>query len=215
MGSDVLVYLYIIANAIAFLSSLPVHRLDIFPYRVISTVMALDLIVELWANIMWAQFHLSNLPVYNFAMLAEFWLYAFYFGEVLRSRLVQRMIRVYLWLLPPVWLILAFFHVRDWSSFFFVFGAIFTIILSAINYYQLFTAERLVRLSTSFEFWIATGLIIFYSISFPYLGMLNFLNKNHLSIALTMLTVLHIANIIFYLIFTYAFLCTKRIRRSS
>ncbi|HVU95444.1 MAG TPA: hypothetical protein VHE34_09475 [Puia sp.] len=212
-----LVYLYITSIAIAFIASLPVHRWGVFSYRVISTIMGLDLVVELWANFLWFAFRMNNLPIYNFAMLAEFWLYAFYFDEILVNRTVRPLIKAYLWLLPAVWLILVILHQHDWSSIFFVIGAIFTIFLAAFNYYQLFTADELVRLGASFEFWVATGLILFYGLNFPYLGMLNFLNKHYPDLARAMITGLQVLNIIFYSIFTYAFVCLRRyhIRKSS
>ena len=101
-----------------------------------------------------------------------------------------------------------------WDSHFLVIGSLATVLLSANYYYELFTADELVKLSTSFEFWIATALIIFYACNLPYLGILQLLTKNLTPLATRLIQSLQIFNILFYSMITYAYLCRIRIAKS-
>jgi len=76
-------YLYILCIFAAFLSSLSVYRLDAAHYKVIAIVTTLDLVLEVWANVL-AAHHLSNIAVYNLALLSEFILYGLYYLLILK-----------------------------------------------------------------------------------------------------------------------------------
>ena len=160
--------------------------------------------------------HRSNVPLYNTFMLVEFWVYAFYFRWIILSTAIRKIINFFLLLFPIFWAIVVFgaFGIDKWNSYVAIIGSFFTICFSVSYYYQLFTQKDLVRLDITPEFWIATGLIIFYACNLPYVGMLNFLVKNYLLLARQLLTVLGILNIIMYSIFIYAFVCRIIIKKS-
>jgi hypothetical protein len=160
--------------------------------------------------------HQSNVPLYNLFMLVEFWVYGYYYKCIIEPGRLKRLIRFYLWLFPVFWVVVVFFlfGLAKWNSYVAVGGSFFTICFSGGYYYQLFTQEELVRLDITPEFWIATGLIIFYACNLPYTGMLNFLVKNYLDLARNLLTVLDILNLVMYSLFIYAFLCRMIIKKS-
>ena len=147
----------------------------------------------------------------------EAWAYALYYSLILENRKLKTVIRLFLYLFPVFWFIVVFgiFGFSNWNSYLAVTGSLFTICLSIAYYYQLFTASDLVKLTASSEFWIATGLILCYSCSLPYTGMMNFLNKNYPVLSRQLLTMLQILNILMYLFFTYAYICKILIRKSS
>jgi hypothetical protein len=65
------------------------------------------------------------------------------------------------------------------------------------------------------EFWIATGMLIFYMAALPFYGTLNFLLAYHHGVAKTLYKVLLIIDTIMYAIFSYGYLCkTINIRKS-
>src|SRR5215471_15262127 len=139
-------------------------------------ILGCDLVIEILANFFVAALHLrTNSPLYNVAMLIEFWGYALYYRFIIEKPAFKRIITWYLYLFPVFWVLLVFpiFKVDNWNSYIAVFGCICVILFSSVLYYQLFTAEKLVRLAYSFEFWVATALILFYSVNFTYLGMLH------------------------------------------
>jgi len=204
---------------IAFLVSLISFRLN-FPLhlRVFSLLLGCDFLVEFSCNFLVRPFHFkSNVPLYNVFMLVEFWTYAWFFRTILQNRLLKKLIGYYLVLLPIFWIVVVFFvfGIGHWNSYLSITGSLFTVCMAAAFYYQLFTAPDLIRLTVSAEFWIATALIIFYACNLPYLGMLNFITGEYLSLARNLLMVLQVLNIVMYSLFTLAFLCRIRTMKSS
>jgi len=206
-----LVFLYIVFIALAFLGSILLYdRRNPAYLRIFSIILGCDLIIEIAANYLLKPLHLhSNNGLYNVAMLIEFWGYAYYYSYVIQSRLVKKIISVYLVLFPVIWVVLVFLvqSFNFWNSYLSVIGSLVLIILSACMYYQIFTADKLIKLTTSFGFWIATGLIIFYSCNFVYLGMLNYLSIKYRGLASNLLQLLQVLNIVYYAIVLYAFIC--------
>lgn len=215
-----LIYIVIAVIGIAFLSSLRAFRLD-FPLhlKVFSLLLGLDFLVEFFSTVIVHRFHLrTNVPLYNCFMLVEFWIYGWFFRTVLTSPLLKRLIGYYLVLLPVFWVIVVFFvfGLRQWNSYLAITGSLFTVSMAAAFYFQLFTAPELTRLTSSPEFWIATGLIILYTCDLPYLGTLNFMSREYLPLAKKLLFIIQLLNIIMYSLFTMGFLCrTSTMRLSS
>lgn len=210
-----LTYIYTGIIGIAFLSSLISFRLG-YPWhlRLFSLLLGLTFIVEGVAVTM-MKARVNNVGVYNTFMLVEFWAYAYYYSLIIKIRSAQKVIRWFLWLFPIFWVLAVFvlFGWKKWNSYVVVAGSLFVIYFSAVYYYQLFTQPTLVRLSRTPEFWISTGLILFYSCNLPYIGMLNFLVTNYLLLARRLMDALDILNIVMYSIFIYAYLCKISIKK--
>lgn len=215
-----LVNIYISFIAIAFLSSLNAFRLD-FPIhlKVFSLLLGYDLLNELCSNLLLKSvFHMrSNVEFYNIFMLVEFGVYAWFFRSILTNALLKRLIGYYLVLLPAFWIFAVFFifGLDHWNSYMAIAGSLFTVCMAVAFYFQLFTANELIRLSRSPEFWISTGIILFYTINLPYLGMLDFITRDYILLARALLAGLQILNMLMYSLFTLAFLCTTRITKLS
>jgi hypothetical protein len=86
-------------------------------------------------------------------------------------------------------------------------------------YHQLIIAREIQSLRRLPEFWIATGMLIFYLGALPYFGMLNFLIKYNVEVARSLLKVLKVLDTLMYVLFSYGFLCriinTKKSLSSS
>ena len=210
-----LTYIYLAAIAVAFLASLtvwrpggPVHL------RLFSVLLGLDLCTECVAVWMMMS-HQKNSWLYNSFMLVEYWSYAYFFYRIIEFPRMKKIIQVYLVSFPVFWVFvvcLVTFH--RWNSYVFNVGSFCTICFASVYYYQLFTRPDLVRLQRQPEYWIATGLILFYSCVLPLLGMLNFLVINFPMIGKLFVPVLDILNIILYSFITYAYLCRITAKRS-
>jgi hypothetical protein len=212
-----LVYIYLAFIGIAFLSSLNAFRLD-FPIhlKVFSILLGLDFLVEFSSTVLVNWLHVrTNVPLYNSFMLVETMTYAWFFRTILTNRALKMTCTVFMITFPIFWVVLVFFvfgGIGAWNSYVYIVESLFTVCMAAAFYYQLFTAPNLIRLTTSPEFWIATGLIIFYTCNLPYLGMLNFITKEYFTLAQRLLMLLQILNIVMYSLITLAYLCqnTKR-----
>jgi len=213
---SVLTYLYTAVIGVSFLSSLIRSRLDMpFHLKLFSLLLGLTFFVECTAVWMMKTHH-SNVGLYNSFMLIEFWVYGYYYYQIIHVRRIKNIIQGYLWIFPIFWTIVVFgiFGWKNWNSYVVIAGSLCVISFSVVYYYQLFAAPDPIPLGRLPEFWIATGLILFYSCNLPYMGMLNFLVNNYLVLAEKLLTVLRILIIIMYSLFTYAFLCRINTKRS-
>lgn len=207
-------YFIISAIGLAFAFSLISFRLNASRHlKLFSLLLGATFIVEWFAIFGVRIFHFgTNVPLYNCFMLIEFWLYGLYYKSVIDTPWVKKTIVGYLIAYPLCWLgtTLFIFGLHKWNSYICLTGSFFTISFSALYFYQVFTSERLVSLTRHTEFWIATAMILFYSMNLPYLGILSYLVKHHLSLALSLLSFLEISSIAMYTIFSFAYLCQIR-----
>lgn len=159
----------------------------------------------------------NNLPVYNFIMLVLYMGYAYFFWLIIQSKIIRRLIEGFLYLFPVFWFYVVFFifKIDEWNSYVFIFGGAFTVLWAVTYCFGLFTSEDPVRFRYSGGFWIAVGLIFFYSCGLPYMGMFNFLTQYNKGLANTLKIPLQISNIVMYLLFSYAFLCQLTHPRNS
>jgi hypothetical protein len=210
-----LTYIYTGTIGLAFLASLVSFRQEYDRHlKLFSLLLGLTFLVECAAVTMMKTHH-NNVGLYNSFMLVEFWTYGYYYYMIIGKGFVKRAIRWFLWVFPAFWVVAVFllFGWKQWNSYVVIAGSLSVIFFSAAYYYQLFTQPSLVKLSRTPEFWIATGLILFYSCNLPYIGMLNFLVNNYLLLARRLMGALDILNIIMYSIFIFAYLCRIRTRR--
>jgi hypothetical protein len=180
-----------------------------YPFYIctLGCILGADLVIEVWGNFLPLPFSMTRNGFYNLAMLIEFWGYGLYYAYALRYHIVRKLIWQYLFAFPAAWVLLVCIlsGINTWNSYVSVIGSIAMIAFAVMMYYQLFTTNPPVKLVTNFDFWVATGLIIFYVCNFTYLGMLNFLSDAYRDLAHRILTGLQISNIVFYCIMAYAF----------
>lgn len=159
----------------------------------------------------------NNLQLYNFFMLAEFLAYAWYFRQIMISQKIRVAIDTFLFSYPVFWFFVVFFvfKIDEWNSYVFVGGALFTVFLAIVFCFQTFVSDESVQYRRYSEFWIAIGLILFYTCGLPYMGMFNLLTKNAPQVANFFKSLLLIMNIVMYSLFTYAYLCQTTSTRKS
>ena len=212
-------HLYINIIAVTFGCSLFSFKLH-YPkhLQLISVLLGLTWLAEFAAVDGMLAIHAhNNMLVYNPFMLVEFCVFAIYFKWCSQFIWLKKLINLYLVVFTLLWLVCVFvlFGINKWNSYISVVGSAFTIFFAAVYYYQLLTSNDIVLLKNTPEFWIATGVIIFYAGNLPYTGMLNFLDENYKELASHLTFVLKVLNIIMYSLFTYAFLCRTSITNSK
>jgi len=205
----VLETIYITVLGSSFIVSLISFRWN-FPFHLkfFSLLLGLTFLVELCAIPIFRTFSLgTNSQVYTPFMLVEFCAYTFYYRQILKNRNLLTslllLVVVLTWLISTIF-IFGFFK---WNSYISITGCCCTIILAVCYYGQLLRSSEPVKLLRQPEFFIATGMLIFYSCQLPFLGALNYLVNNHYELARSLLRVLQILNIVMYSLFTFAFLC--------
>lgn len=206
----VLPYIYVSSILIAFLSSLISFRLDLPVHlKLFSLLLGLTFVLELRNSAIIRTFHGPNYWVYNLFMPLEFWVYGLFFYRIIQHKISKAIIRIYLYLFPLVCLVSTYFFFKNnWNSYVFITGSLFTIGFVLMYYYQLITSKDVQPLSSTPEFWIATGMLIFYAIAIPYYGPLSYLVKNNNELArLLLIYVYMVFDTIMYLLFSYGYLC--------
>lgn len=203
-------YIYLASLAIATMiglikfCSLPVH------FKGIILMMPYIFLTEICAAFFRNLINEVNIMIqYNLVMVIEFLVYAYFFKKIVVSESVKKIISIFMVVFPIFWCISVFFifKITQWNSYVFLLGGTFTIIWALIYFYQLLTSFESTSIKSCGEFWIALGVIIFYSCNVPFMGIYNFLLINYPLLIYSFQTGLQIANIVMYSLFTYAFLC--------
>lgn len=209
MPATTLDIVYVTSTGIAFCASLGsfMKRSGIH-LKIFSVLLGVTFFMELYIAVS----RVSSAPLYNLFVLPEFCIYAWFYYRIFEIQSVKKCILFFLVAYPLTWLGLTFFEfgLHRFNTTVFVLGAFFTVCLAILYYQQLWISDKIEALSTHVEFWISTGLLIFYSCQLPYLALLNYLIKNHLDLARAFIPVLQICDTIMYCMFTYAFICLRR-----
>jgi len=204
-------YIYFIFLGIAFICSLASIRWHkVFCIKIISVLLVAGLLTEVLATFLRRRLHLhSNYPIYTTYLLLQFILYTLYFRSLYVSGKSRRATVYLLLLTPAIWTYTTFgvFGILDWNSYFIMIGDLFTVLMCAYYFYEVFTSEELIDLRTSREFWIAGGIFIYSCCELPITGALNYLANNYPELTLELENVLQALNILMLSIFIYAFLC--------
>jgi hypothetical protein len=214
----ILTIVYVSSVLIAFLSSLKSFRLD-FPVhlKLFSCLLGLTAAVELLSALLVYVLHKPNSWLYNFFTLVEFWVYGYYYLQLVRVQALRRILQIFLIIFPIFWVVTVFFifGFNTWNSYVVIFGSFFSVLFAVMYYHQLIIAREIQSLRRLPEFWIATGMLIFYLGALPYFGMLNFLIKYNMDVARSLLKVLKVLDTLMYLLFSYGFLCRIIITKKS
>ena len=194
-----------LVSLLSFQQQYPLHL------RIFSILLGLTFLTEVFAA--WLGkffFHLgNNNAIYNLFVLIEFSVYAFYYYLIIEVVWIKKLIRIFSIVFPFFWLWTVFFvlGINKWNSYVIISGAVFTVFFALGYYYQILKTKKDIVLFSHPEFWIATGMLVFYSCQIPYFGTLNYLIKKNLVIARSLLSVLDVIDAAMYMLFIYAFIC--------
>ncbi|MGJ7031352.1 hypothetical protein [Niabella hirudinis] len=211
--TEILEYLYLASLFLALAAGIVVFkRMESPPVKRIFILVLYTTVLETSVIFFRNRFSINTnvLPQYNFFMLIEFLFYTLFFKGVINSEIIKKSINVFLLLFPLLWylFVFGFFNILQWNSYTFLLGGSCMIFFGLSYYYQLFKwLPPNYSIAKSSEFWITTGIMIFYTTGVPYMGMYNFLSSNFEWLAQSLKPVLQVTNIIMYTLFAYAFIC--------
>jgi hypothetical protein len=205
--------IYIYAILISFLASLLVLRQKNFPrsLKIFPIFLLVTLIVELDSVFLINKVG-NNIAVYNIFSIIEFEFYLYIIRKIIINKRVKKVISYTMVIFPLLCLYNIFvindiyhFHVATFSL-----GCLIIVIYAIYYFYELFANPSAVDLKKEPAFWIITGLLFFYTCTFPIYGLANFISGLSV-IARNIGAVLVIINVILYSLFTVAFLCKIKI----
>ena len=220
MRSYLLSHLYYISPmfaAIAFLAALTIFRGPRTPVylKIFSVWLFLNLVMEIISN--YQSYHeINNVFFVDLLTVLDFTFYIYLVREIIRSPQVKRIMLYCLILYPAIFLvnILLIQGSVVFHSMTYALGCLL-IIFSCIFYlWEMFQRTYSVNLARQPEFWICSGLLFYYTCTFPFYGTTNLVMALPKVILRNLLFIFELLNILLYLSFTIAFLCRLRNRKS-
>lgn len=127
-------------------------------------------------------------------------------------------VRKVIWWIMAIYPVLVFinrtfFQVKAFHSSTYSLGCLFIAAACVYYFLELFQSARSVNLLKEPTFWICSGLLFFYTCSFPLFGLWNHLHGLPGIILRNLHAILQVMNILLYSLFSIAFLCRIRFRK--
>lgn len=160
--------------------------------------------------------NISNTPLYNIFTSVEFIFYIYMIRKFIQRPLAKK-IFVYAMLAYGLAAFINIFLIQGIMVFHTITYAIgcLVIVFCAVYYFYetLFrpTPVTLVRMP---DFWICSGLLFYYAVSFPIYGFTNFVMSLPHALLKNFNLFIQILNIILYTMFSIAFLCRFKVTKS-
>ena len=185
--------------------------------RAIAILMLVTAIVEIGSHyIIFPTFHKSNHWVFNVATIFEFYFFSYFFACILNHSATKKLIQIFV-LDYPLILIISFLTIQKWHTFHtytYILGELYLVILCLLYFRELYTNNDFKKLSTSPEFWIVTGLLIFTVGNIPYMILFNYLNTHYIIVSNFFKDyILTALNIVMYTMFSIGLLWSTRTQK--
>ena len=94
-------------------------------------------------------------------------------------------------------------------------GCLLIVTFCIYYFFELFQLPHSIILSKEPNFWICSGLLFYFSCTFPVFGLLNFFSAPSKTIVQTVTIISNLLDVLLYSSFTIAFLCRIKIKRST
>ena len=157
----------------------------------------------------------SNLLLYNIFSTFEFEFYFWILMQVIKNKTAKGFALYCIFIYPLLvfgevyfWVKATGFHTSTYA-----FGCLMVAAFCIYYFLELFRSSHSINLIREPSFWICSGLLFFYSCSFPIFGFANYLSQlptifvKHINLILITL------NSLLYISFSFAFLCTLNPRK--
>jgi len=207
--------LFLISEVICFLASLALffqasvpRYLKTFPFFLFLTI-----IIEI-AGILLTKKKVDSIPMYNVFTTFEFIFYLYILRSIIYNIKVKKII---LWLMAmyPVLVLInrLFFQKNTFHTNTYSLGCLLIVGACIYYFYEIFQTTHSVNLVKEPAFWICSGLLFFYTCSFPLFGLWNHLHGLPRIILRNLAAVMQFMNVLLYSLFSIAFLCRIRIQK--
>jgi len=187
-----------------------------FYLRLLPLFLLLSILVELTAYYLFLKGK-PPITLYNFFSSFEFLFYIFLLREILQTRKAKQIIFHISWLYL-VLVILNFLFIQKIAAFksiTYATGCLLIVAICIYYFFELFQLPHSVNLIRQPAFWICSGLLFYYSCSFPIFGLTNFVKAASPLILKNIGNIIVLLNVFLYSSFTIAFLCRLRTRKST
>jgi len=205
------------AVGIALLTSLALYRQgpsDLY-LRVFPAFLAIVTVVVGISSYLASRF-INNMTLFNPLTVLQYCFYFFVLYRIIRNNTVRRIAWHLIWIYPLVagTNILFIQKINTFHTITYSLGGLLIVALCIWYFFELFQRPNSVNLTGNPDFWICSGLLFYFSCSFPIIGMLNNLKTVPAFIIMNLNSILNVLDILLYTSFSIAFLCRLKIRKS-
>ncbi|WP_431294140.1 hypothetical protein [Pedobacter sp. P26] len=191
------------------------------PFKWFSVFLLATMVVE-WLAVGWKlffhqgpywDFPKSNLWIYNLYIIPEYLFYLVFFCKMLESQKIKKA----MWPFGLLYFLFAVINVgfvqglAKLNTYTIIFGGLITVVLSSAYFLQELNRKNPQLVHKQPLFWIATGVLVFHSVSLPNFIFMNYLSRTNLPLAIALFNILLVLNILMYSFYLIAFLCHKPI----
>lgn len=155
----------------------------------------------------------NNMTLYNSFIVVEFVFYLYVLRSVIYSPSVKSKMNwiIFFFILLSVTNLIISLKFENFQSITYAMGSLLVVIYCVFYFYELFNLPEFVDLLREPSFWIVSGLLFYYTCTYPVTGMINHLNRIPRLSYSTLEFLFTWTNVLLYLIFTIAFICRIRI----
>ena len=167
-----------------------------------------------FANMLLVKTEKVSVLLYNIFTTFEIVFYLF----IISCCIYNLKIRKVIWWIIAIYPVLVFinrtfFQIKTFHTSTYSLGCLFIVAACVYYFLELFQSTRSVNLLQEPAFWICSGLLFFYTCSFPLFGLWNHLHGLPGIILRNLFAILQVLNVLLYSLFSIAFLCRVRLRR--
>lgn len=176
----------------------------------------LTLIVEVLGEILNRKL-IHNTWLYNFFTIIEFVFYLWVIREIIQNKKAKKIFFSVMIIYPvcAVTNILFIQKINHFHSFTYAMGCLLIVASCIYYFFELFLMPHSIALLKQPAFWISTGLLFFYTFTFPIYGLTNLVMGLPKVIIINLANVISILNIFLYSMFCIAFLCRIKMPKLS
>ncbi|MBX2923609.1 MAG: hypothetical protein KF746_15515 [Chitinophagaceae bacterium] len=160
---------------------------------------------------------INTIALYNIFTAIEFVFYLWMFSQIIHHPVIKKFLYNCLWMYPVVFLMNRLFIQKgeQYHTLTAGLGSLLIVLAAIFYFYELFQSEKSVDLVREPSFWISSGLLFFYSCSFPLYSLISYFYSPSNKIVNYLVSLSSLLNILLYSSFIVAFLCKIRIRKFS
>ncbi len=158
----------------------------------------------------------NNALLYSLFSIAEFVFYFFVLREIIKNKKMKTVILYTLWIYLFTALFALYFSgkTQSFQSISYATGCLLIVVFCVFYFYELFQLPHSNSLLREPAFWICTAILFSYCCTFPLFAFANAIHNPTPIIIKNILIIHDIINLFSYLLFTIAFLCRIRIKKS-
>jgi len=213
--SNYLFYFIPIAAAVPFLASLTIFfqapRQRYLKY--FSLFLLVNFLLDA-ATSYSAYYATNNVWLSNLDSVVVISFYLFLLREIVRSKRAKKVLLIFV-LAYPIVSVINIFLLQTLPLLFpmtFTSGGVLIVITSIYYFWETFQQKNSVNLIREPAFWICSGLLFYFTCTFPLNGLLNFVSSLPKVVIQNLYTIFILLNIFLYLSFTIAYLCRLKVK---